>query len=91
MGKFQISWGPSVLVGPNFFFGREGARPFSSIKPPITNHVNSRIVDGKIMFHVCMLSFLTFTGEFSILEFSVISSAHSNSEKSVYYFLVITL
>ena len=27
----------------------EGARPFSSMKPSMTNHVNSRIVDAKII------------------------------------------
>ena len=38
LGKFQISWGPSVLGGPNFLFGRGVGRPISSIKPsrPIT-------------------------------------------------------
>ena len=28
---------------------REGARLYSPIKPSMTNHVNSRIVDGKIV------------------------------------------
>ena len=28
---------------------REGARLFSTIKPSMINHVNSRIVDGKIV------------------------------------------
>ena len=34
--------------GPVFLFGRRGIRPFSSIKPLLTSHVNSRIVEGKI-------------------------------------------
>ena len=98
------------------FCGRE-ARPFSSIKPSTTNHVNSRIVDEKIMFDVCMsveklmliliiliyitlcfdiilmsmLTFLTFTYEFCLWEFSACSSVHSDSQKSVYCCLVITL
>ena len=44
----------------------EGARSFSSIKPSMTNPVNSSIADGKILFHVCMLTFLTFTWELSV-------------------------
>ena len=51
LGIFQISWGPSVLGVLISFLG-EGARPFCSIKPSMTNHVNSRTVDSKIMFHV---------------------------------------
>ena len=65
--------------------------PFCLINPSMTNHVNSRIVDGKIMFNMCMLTFITFTFEFSVLEFSVWSSVHSNSPKSVYCCLLITL
>ena len=38
-----------------------------------------------------MLTFLTFIWKFSVWEFSVCSSVHSNSQKSVYYCLVITL
>ena len=34
----------------------EGARPFSSIKPSMTNCVNSRTVDGKIICLMCALS-----------------------------------
>ena len=45
--KFQISWGPSVLGEPNFHFRRSRVGLFSSIKPSMTNHVNSRIV-GKL-------------------------------------------
>ena len=43
------------------------------------------------LFHVCMQIFFTFTWGFSIWEFSVCSSVHSNSQKSVYYCLIITL
>ena len=41
--------------GHNFFFWEMGARPSSSIKLSMTNHVNTRIVDGKIIFfmYVC--------------------------------------
>ena len=63
-GKFQSSWGTSALGVPNFLFGREDARPFSFIKASMSNHVNQRIVDGKM--HVCMLTFLTFTCEYSL-------------------------
>ena len=37
------------------------------------------------LLHVCMLTFHTFTLEFSLWEFSVCSSVHWNSQKSVYY------
>ena len=53
LGIFQISWGPSLLGGPNFLFGIGGTRPFSSIKPSITNHVDSKTVDGKIICFMC--------------------------------------
>ena len=43
-----------VLWGTNILFGRERARPFSSIMPSKTNHVNSRIVDGKIIYFMCV-------------------------------------
>ena len=81
-------WKNIRFLGGTFVFkGLRGrSRPFSSIKPSITNHVNSRIVDDKNMFHVCMLTFLTFTWEFSAC-----SSFHWNSQKSVYYCWVITL
>ena len=35
------------------FLGEE-ARPFSSIKPSMTNHVNSNIVDCKIIYFLCV-------------------------------------
>ena len=65
-------------------------RPFLSIKPVLTTYINSRIVNDKIMFHLCMLTFITFTWEFSIWEFSLSASDHSNSHESVYYCLLIT-
>ena len=43
------------------------------------------------LFHVSTLIFLTFSGEFSVWEFFVCWSVRSNSQKSVYYYLVITL
>ena len=47
--KFQISLGPSVSGGPNFLFARGGrVSPFASIKPSVTNHINSRIVMVKL-------------------------------------------
>ena len=55
----------------------EWARPFSFIQ--------------NYLFHVCILTFLTFSREFSVQEFFVFSSVHSNSQKGVYYCLVITL
>ena len=30
-----------------------GARPSASIKPSMTNHANSRIADGKIIYFMC--------------------------------------
>ena len=47
------------------FFG-EGGRPIFFYKAISDQYVNSKIVDGKIMFHVCMLTFLTFTTKFFI-------------------------
>ena len=52
--------------------------------------VNSRIIDEQILSHVCMIIFLTFTWEFP-WEYSVRSSLHWKSQKSVSYCLVITL
>ena len=51
--NFKNSWGPSVLGETNILFGSE-ARPFSSIKPSMTNRVNSRIVEGKIICFMCV-------------------------------------
>ena len=58
-----------LLYWGTFFIFREkegGGLDLFSIKTSMTNHVISRIVDGKIMFHVCMLTFLTFTWECSV-------------------------
>ena len=44
-----------------------GARPFSSIKPSITNQLNSRTVDGKIICFMCAANFSHFqSGIFSL-------------------------
>ena len=49
-----------IFVGTKFFFGsnclfrRGGTKPFSSIKPSQTNHVNSSIVNGKIICFTCV-------------------------------------
>ena len=45
---FFLYWGEL-----KFFLG-ERARPFSSIKPSMTNYVNSRIVDGTIICFMCI-------------------------------------
>ena len=47
------------MEGPNFFFGkggvgREGARPFPFINPQMSNHINLRIVGGKISCFMCI-------------------------------------
>ena len=51
LGKFQISWGPLVLGGPNFLFGR---KVFFSLKPSMANHVNLRKVNGKLICFMCV-------------------------------------
>ena len=43
-----LYWGELIC-----FLG-EGVTPVSSIKPSVTNHVNSRIVDGKIICFMCV-------------------------------------
>ena len=44
------------------------------------------------LFHLCMLTFLTFTWGFFAWEFSTCSSFHSHSQKKCFlFFLVITL
>ena len=45
--------GELILLGDLISFLGEGDRLFSSIKPSMTNHVISRIVDGKIMCFMC--------------------------------------
>ena len=68
-----------------------GARLFSSMKPSVNSHINEIIVNGKIMFHVCILTFITFRWEFSVWEYFICLSVHWKSQESVYYYLVITL
>ena len=66
--KFRISWGPSLLGGPNFLFGREGARPFPSI-----NNESCKLKNRwwqNYLFYVCMLTVLTFLGKVSVSKFS---------------------
>ena len=46
--------GDLLYWGELIFFLGEGSRPFCSIKPSMTNHVNSRIVDGKIICFMCI-------------------------------------
>ena len=46
--------GSFCIGGTEFFWGERGTRPFSSIKPSMTNHVNSRMVAGKIMCESCV-------------------------------------
>ena len=43
------------------------------------------------LYYVCMVTFLTFTWEFSLWKFYVSSSVHWKSRKSVYYCLEISL
>ena len=43
------------------------------------------------LFHVCMLTFLTLSWEFSVSEFFVWSSVHSKFQEGIYYYLVIIL
>ena len=96
LGRFQISWGPFVLGRLSCLFGERRARPFYSMKLSMTNHVNSRIVDGKIICFICgcwLFSLLLgdfLTWGFSLWKFSVCSIVHWNSQKSSYCCLVIT-
>ena len=71
--------GELMYLGVLFSFFGMGAMPFSSTKPSVTNHVNSRTVDSK------MVAFHTFTLEFSLWEFSVCSNVHWNCQKSFYF------
>ena len=36
------------------FSGEGGAKPFSSIKLSMTNHIKSRVVDGNIICYMCI-------------------------------------
>ena len=58
MGKCEISW------RFNFIFGGREARPVTSIEPSMTNHVNSRIVEGKITFFMCVCRAVSTTNYF---------------------------
>ena len=71
------NWENFKFLG-GLLFRRGEARPFSSIKPSVTSHVNSRILSDKNKY------FLTFTWNFSVREFSVCLRVHSNPQKSVY-------
>ena len=52
-------WEDFKLLGDLPYWGdlisflREGTRPFSSVKPSMTTHVNLRTVDGKIICFMC--------------------------------------
>ena len=46
--------GTKFFFGSNCFFRRGGTRPCSSIKPSQTNHLNSRIVNCKIICFTCV-------------------------------------
>ena len=100
-GEISDFLGPCLLRGPNFLFRGGGAGPFSSMKPSVTNHVNSRIVDGKIMFPItfcfyiivmCMLTFLTLKLVSSVFYFLSNFYFSSNDRpsktmKNVFYFI----
>ena len=51
--------GPFRLGGTLFLFWQRGVRSFSSIKPSMTNHVNSRTVDDKIICFMCACQLFT--------------------------------
>ena len=44
-----LYWGDII-----YFLGDGRAKPFLSIKSSMTNHINSRIVDGKIICFMCV-------------------------------------
>ena len=55
LGKFKSFWGPYLLWGLNFLFWRgRWTRPFCYIEPSLTNHVNSRTLEGKIICFMCV-------------------------------------
>ena len=56
-------WGYLLYWGDLISFLEEGARP-SSIKPSMNNHVNQKIVDGKIICFVCTKHFTLLIGNF---------------------------
>ena len=53
LGKSQISWG-LLFSGDLVSILGDGGRLFSSIKPSMTNHVNYRIVDKKMICFMCV-------------------------------------
>ena len=61
---------PSLPTKENYFFFVRAKFfcivSFPSIKPSTINHINLRIVDDKILFHVCMLIFLALSWKFSV-------------------------
>ena len=63
---------------------------FSLLVPYLNKFLLVCIWSQNYLLHVCILSFHTFTWEFSLKEFFVCSSVHQNTQKSVYYCLVIT-
>ena len=98
--KSQISWDHVYWGDLIFFLGEGGAGPFSSMKPSMTNHVNSRIVDGKMFpitfcFYIivmCMLTFLTLKLVSSVFYFLSNFYFSSNDRpsktmKNVFYFI----
>ena len=68
--KFQVSWEHSVLRGTKNF---DKAINDQSCKPKNSWWRN-------YLFHVCMLTFLTFIWEYSAWEIFVCSSVHSKSQ-----------
>ena len=77
---------PSVLGDLISFLG-EGARPFSSIKPSMTNHINSRIVNSKLSAS-CVHANFSHLGIFT-LRILCLFECLLKLSKSVYYCLVI--
>ena len=85
LGIFQISWGPSVVGDLISLLGEGGYAIFFH---KAINDQSCKLRNSwwqNYLLHVCMLTFHTFTLEFSLWEFSVCSSVHWNSQKSVYY------
>ena len=50
-------WGTFCIGQTQFPFWERRGRPFSFMKPSMTNHVSSRKVDGKIIFFMCIRCF----------------------------------
>ena len=81
--KFQISWGHSVLGGTKNF---DKVINDQSCKYKLKNSWWQNCLS-----HVCMLTFLTFSWEFSTGKFFICSSVLPKSQESVSSYLVITL